>query len=164
MNFDQMDTMGSPRYPFLTAGDYTLEVVSVSKGQNFKDKKNYFRVTANVLTSSGTEALAPNTTVTIKIDEDTQYQYHLKDIRNLVAAIADEPETKVGKSVVEQLLAEDNPGAGQRFQARRGRFADKGRVFMATRFAGPSSQLPNLATPEEVIAAETPAPRASKRK
>lgn len=162
--FDTIDTLSAPRNPFLTEGDYELEFLAANTGRNFKDKKEHFKVTARVVSSSGPAALPAGTQVTIMIMEDTQFNYHVKDIRALVAAIVDEPEVKVTKATVQQLLSEDNPAAGQKFKARRGRFlSNKGVAFMGTVYAGESGVLAPLASAEQVAAAEATA-KPSKRR
>ena len=151
--YDGIENVSGPRLPFLTEGVYALDFVSAQVGQNFKDKKEYFRVNVKVAESEGTEALAPGTEATIKIDEDTKWGYHKRDIRNLVAAILDEPEHTVKASLIDELLSDENPAADVRFYARRGPVTDdKGRTFTKTVFS--SSPFPS----------EAPAPKAKGRK
>lgn len=157
---------GGVRYPFLAGTgenpcDYELELVGVEQGINYGDKKEFFKAYVKVVSSSGTGALPAGSMATIKIDEDVKFGNHKKDIRNLVAAIANESEMKVNTDTVRQLLDPTNPGAGERFLARRGRFLNesKGTTFVSTRFAGLSGALPPLATPDQIAAAEVaPAP------
>lgn len=134
--YDGIENVAAPRLPFLTDGVYALDFVVAKVGRNFKDKKEYFKVDVTVAESDGPEALAPGTAATIKIDEDTQYGYHKRDIRNLVAAILGESEHAVKASLIDELLSDDNPAAGVRFYARRGPTTDaKGRTFTKTVFA-----------------------------
>lgn len=143
--YDGIEDVAKPRLPFLTEGTYTLELINVEVGQNFKDKKEYFKANVRVVESDGAEALTPGTEATVKIDEDTQYNYHKKDIRNLVAAILGESESAVKASLVDELLSEDNPAAGETFYAKRGLFHNEksGKDFVKTVFAS----TPFAATP-----------------
>lgn len=146
--YDGIENTAAPRHPFLTTGDYRLKFVHADVGQNFKDKKEFFRVTAEVLESTGPEALTPGTTITVKIDEDPQYGYHKKDIRNLAAAILDEPELAVTGALLDALLADPGEAAGQEFYARRGHFVnDKGNAYVKTVFASSKEKLPATSAP-----------------
>ena len=149
--YDGIEKVSAPRLPFLSNGDYTLKFVIASTGQNFTDKKEYFRTEVEVLESSGPEALVPGTSACIKIDEDPKWGYHKRDIRNLVAAVMDEPETAVTGAIVDQLLAEDNPASGETFYARRGYFQNPktGGAFVKTVFASDRSKLPPTVAPPD---------------
>lgn len=136
--YDGIENVGDPRHPFLTnAENYELSLVSIKTGKNFKDKREYLKATVEVINSAGPEALAPGTTATIKIDEEVQYGYHKKDIRNLIAAIAALPEDQITGAVVAEILAADNPAKGTHFFARRGPVpsADGSKTFTKTEFA-----------------------------
>lgn len=165
------DVDGSVRYPFLagtgdTPCDYELEFVGAETGTNHGDGKEFFKIYARVLASTGEGALQPGSMATIKIDEDTKYKMHKRDIRNVAAAVIDKNENQVTTGDLKNLLDPTNPAKGDRFFARRGRFLNeaKGTPFVATRFAGPSGTLPPLATNEQLAAAaEVPAPKGKRK-
>lgn len=104
----------SEKLPPIRPGRYLLEVKRL-KMFNARDKRRFFLADLQVLESSGANANEVGSLASWMVKMGTDLS--LGNVKGFAAALLGEPEAKISTENCNELVAEDNPAAGERVRA-----------------------------------------------
>ncbi len=104
----------SQKLPFLNVGSYRVSLVKCEEGVGGLTKEPYFRATYRVVSSTGEGATSAGTVACVVFKKD-RYNYYLRDIKNLCAAILAVPSHEVTGELVAGIVGTDE-AVGVEFQ------------------------------------------------
>lgn len=114
--YDRADSVAvTDRSPILNEkgrpGTYVLEFLGAVAGESKKSKKDYFKANFKVIKAEGDDAFQVGTEVAQFFNEDP-YDYWIKDMKRLVAALTGTKASQVTGKNIEELTQADNPAQG----------------------------------------------------
>ena len=108
------NVVASQKLPFLNVGSYRVSLVKAEEGMGGLTKEPYFRATYRVVSSTGEGATSTGTVACVVFKKD-RYNYYLRDIKNLCAAILAVPAHEVTGELVQGIVDTDE-AVGVEFQ------------------------------------------------
>ena len=104
----------SQKLPFLNVGSYRVSLVKAEQGVGGLTKEPYFRASYRVVEAKGEGATSTGTVACVVFKKD-RYNYYLRDIKNLCAAILAVPSHEVTGELVQGIVDTDE-AVGVEFQ------------------------------------------------
>ena len=104
----------SQKLPFLNVGSYRVSLVKAEQGIGGLTKEPYFRASYRVVEAKGEGATSTGTVACVVFKKD-RYNYYLRDIKNLCAAILAVPAHEVTGELVQGIVDTDE-AVGVEFQ------------------------------------------------
>ena len=104
----------SQKLPFLNVGSYRVSLIKAEEGMGGLTKEPYFRATYRVVEAKGEGSTNVGTVACVVFKKD-RYNYYLRDIKNLCAAILAIPSHEVTGELVSGIVSTDE-AIGVKFQ------------------------------------------------
>ena len=104
----------SQKLPFLNVGSYRVSLVKAEQGVGGLTKEPYFRASYRVVEAKGEGSTSVGTVACVVFKKD-KYNYYLRDIKNLCAAILAVPAHEVTGELVQGIVDTDE-AVGVEFQ------------------------------------------------